>query len=88
MRVRTKNYSATGFEGEKVDASVTVGVPVPKAWRWRLKEEAARTQVSMQEYLRRLILEKLEELKEGNSSAYSPGSAGLNWEWNAPDMSA
>jgi hypothetical protein len=37
---------------------------VPKAWRWRLKEEAARTQVSMQEYLRRLILEKLEELKE------------------------
>ena len=64
MRVRAKNYSATGFEGEKVDASVTVGFPVPKAWRWRLKEEAARSQVSMQEYLRRLILEKLEELGE------------------------
>ena len=64
MKVKAKNYTATGFEGEKVNARVSFVFAVSPRMRREVRIAAAVADLSAAEWLRRMVKEKLEELKE------------------------
>ena len=65
MKVKSKNYTATGFEGEKVNArGVLLAFAVTPRMRREIRIAAMLSDLSASEWLRRMVKEKLEELKE------------------------
>lgn len=63
MKVKAKNYTATGFKGEKVNARVSFNFAVSPRMRREVKIAAMLSDLSASEWLRRMVKEKLEESK-------------------------
>ena len=63
MKVKAKNYTATGFKGEKVNAGVTLTFAVTPRMRREIRIAAMLADLSASEWLRRMAKEKLEESK-------------------------
>ena len=65
-RIRTKNFEAAGFDGEKVDSKATITIWVTPEFKRKLRILAANSGdgYSVSQYLRLLLAEKLEELVE------------------------
>ena len=59
VRVRVKNGEATGFEGGKVTNEATITLWVSKAFKERVWKAAAKKELSVSEYLRRLANEDM-----------------------------
>ena len=59
VRVRAKNYGATGFNGGKVTNEATITLWVSKAFKERVWDAAAKKNLSVSEYLRRLANEDM-----------------------------
>lgn len=56
---RAKNYEATGFDGGKVTNEATITLWVSKAFKERVWKAAAKKELSVSEYLRRLANEDM-----------------------------
>ena len=65
-RIRTKNFEAAGFDGEKVDSKATITIWVTPEFKRKVRILAANSGdgYSVSQYLRLLLAEKLEELDE------------------------
>ena len=64
--MKTKNYEATGFDGEKVDYKATITVWVTPEFKRKVRILAANTGdgYSVSQFLRLLLAEKLEKTDE------------------------
>jgi len=62
--MKAKNYTATGFDGEKVESRVSFAFAVSPRMRREIRIAAMLADLSASEWLRRMAKEKLEELKE------------------------
>jgi hypothetical protein len=60
-RIRSKNYEAAGFDGEKVDSKATITIWVTPEFKRKLRILAANSGdgYSVSQYLRLLLAEKL-----------------------------
>ena len=65
-RIRSKNYEAAGFNGEKVDSKATITIWVTPEFKRKVRILAANSGdgYSVSQYLRLLLAEKLEKSDE------------------------
>jgi len=65
-RIRSKNFEAAGFDGEKVDFKATITIWVTPEFKRKVRILAANSGdgYSVSQYLRLLLAEKLEKSDE------------------------